>query len=152
MKTIQGAQGSIFMKTIQEAQDSIFADIPEENWSAAGDIQEKLRKAWSVDEDNFSEYIEQIRKDAIEKYKNVVYSHYKFPIENGHLFDGAFEIAIRNNVAKIVAHTITPAVKLLIEAHGGIGPTLEIVSEAEMKRKVKPIKWQEKEVEVERGG
>lgn len=66
---------------------------------------------------------------------------YKFQRENGYLFEGNLEIAIRNHVAEIEEKDITPAMQLVINANGG----QEIVAEKPTKRerKVNPIEWTE---------
>lgn len=66
---------------------------------------------------------------------------YKFQIENGHIYDGNTEIAIVDHVAEI-KEEITPALQLVIDAHGG-----QEMQEAKpkKKRKVKPVKWSDEE-------
>lgn len=75
---------------------------------------------------------------------------YKFQMENGSIYDGNYEIIIRDYIAEI--DDITPAIKLVIEAHGGllVEEKVEHVSQLVesqklKKRKVKPVKWQKKE-------
>ncbi len=55
---------------------------------------------------------------------------FKFQMQNGHIYDGTFEIAIKDNVAEIEESDIDPAVLLVIEAHGG-----KEVTEEKPKRK-----------------
>lgn len=130
------------MKTIEEAQNSILADIPKENWSIAGiDIQRELFRVWSADQDEFTERVKQIHEKAVKKYKKVIYRLYKFQIKNGNLADGTFEIYIKNYQAKIVEHEITPAIQLLIDAHGG-----QLVEEKKKRQKINPVKWEKEEV------
>jgi hypothetical protein len=129
------------MKSIEEAQASILEDIPEENWDISG-VQQKLFQVWTIDEKEFTERAEQVRVETVAKYKDVIYETYEFQIENGNLSEGSFDIFIANHIAKIVKHKITPATKLLIEAHGG-----QLIEEKPKgKRKAKPVKWQEEGV------
>ena len=44
---------------------------------------------------------------------------FKFQRENGHLFEGNFEIAIKDHIAEIEESDIDTAVSLVIEANGG---------------------------------
>jgi hypothetical protein len=65
---------------------------------------------------------------------------YKFQIENGSIYDGNFEIIIKDYIAEI--DNPTEAMKIVIEAHGG---QLEVEEKPKKKRKVKSVKWEEKE-------
>jgi hypothetical protein len=56
---------------------------------------------------------------------------YKFQMENGHIFEGSFEIAINDHIAEIEEDNINTAVLLAIEAHGG----QEITEEEKPKKK-----------------
>jgi len=72
---------------------------------------------------------------------------YKFQIENGHIFDGSFEITIDNYIAEIEETDITSAVLLVIEAHGGqeITKRPKPITTGKTKRKTKPVKWSDEE-------
>jgi hypothetical protein len=59
---------------------------------------------------------------------------YKFQIKDGYIADGSIDIVITNHIAKI--EDITPAIQLLIDAHGG-----QLVKEKPKKKKAKPVKW-----------
>lgn len=75
---------------------------------------------------------------------------YQFQIENGYLAEGSTEIVIKDYITEIEEKDLTPAIKLLIEAHGG-----QLVDEkSKKKRKVKPVKWSKEEVakETNEGG
>jgi hypothetical protein len=67
---------------------------------------------------------------------------YQFQIENGYIAEGSVDIIIKNYTAEIEEDDLTPATKLLIEAHGG-----QLIEEKPKgKRKAKPVKWQEEGV------
>lgn len=44
---------------------------------------------------------------------------YKFQFENGNISEGSNTLYIKDSIATVEAEDLTPAVKLLIEAHGG---------------------------------
>lgn len=56
---------------------------------------------------------------------------FKFQMENGHIYDGPFEIDVRDGIAEIEESDITPAVLLVIDAHGG----QEIIEEKPKRKK-----------------
>jgi hypothetical protein len=67
---------------------------------------------------------------------------YQFQIENGYIAEGSVDIAIKNYIAEIEEDDLAPAIKLLIEAHGG-----QLIEEkSKKKRKVKPAKLQQEGV------
>ena len=67
---------------------------------------------------------------------------FKFQMENGHIYEGAYEIAIRDHIAEIDENEITTAVKHLIEAHGGY--EIKVKVKLSPKRKTKPVEWSDK--------
>jgi hypothetical protein len=64
---------------------------------------------------------------------------YKFQIKNGYIADGPVDIIITDHIAEI--ENITPAIQLLIDAHGG-----QLVEEKKKRQKINPVKWEKEEV------
>ena len=68
---------------------------------------------------------------------------YKFQIKNGSIYDGNTIIIIKDYIA-VLAERPTVAIESVIEAYGGL-LVIEEKPKSKKKRKVKPVKWGEKE-------